>query len=114
MQSQWLKRRLLDAGKAVPAGTPLLGMSPTQFRRLWRQAVAAVGLPDFFTPYSLRRGGATSPFQHCGSFDTVADAGRWLSAQSCRTYISSALAQLVDCPEHLQSQLLDKYIAFLT
>ena len=48
----------------------------------------------FITPHSLRRGSATSLFRACGSFDVVADEGRWESVRTCRKYIDQSIAEL--------------------
>ena len=96
---EWLlgKLRLLHA--RIRSGFPLLGVSPTEFRRQWRLARIAVGVPAKYTPYSLRRGGATRMFHHCGSFDQVADKGRWGSLAALRLYITTALAEMASDDE---------------
>ena len=107
VSSCWLKKRLLEAVNTTTPGLPLLCMKPPFFRKLWKRALRDCGLPACFTPYSLRRGGATCLFQCCGSFDVVVDKGRWLNAQSCRVYISSALAELGG--EEFDTQHLAKF-----
>ena len=61
---------------------------------MWSKARAAVRIPQKYTPYSLRRGGATALFQWTGSFDVVADKGRWASLQALRLYVTTSLAEL--------------------
>ena len=93
--SAWLTRRMVEARRIVLPGLSLLEMPPSTSRRLWKQACRDTGLGRGYTPYSLGRGGATSPFfRACGSFDVVVDRGGWLNAHSCRTYISCAFAEL--------------------
>ena len=48
-------------------------------------------IPAKFTPYGLRRGGATGLFRRTGSFDTVCDRGRWGNVSACRIYVTTAL-----------------------
>ena len=38
-------------------------------------------------------------FQHCGSFDQVADKGRWGSLAALRLYITTALAEMASDEE---------------
>jgi len=47
-----------------------------------------------FSTHSLRRGGATDAFKATGSFDTVAELGRWRSIRACRQYVKTALAEV--------------------
>ncbi len=70
----------------LPRGSPLIGMSAKAFRALWRRALKDLGIPESYAPYCLRRGGATSLFRHTGSYDRVAEKGRWLSMQAMRGY----------------------------
>ena len=61
-------------------------------------------MPSRYTPYGLRRGGATAMFQYCGSFDRVMDQGRWGSLAACRLYITTALNELAECDEERETQ----------
>ena len=72
-------------------GHVLVGMTATQFRKLWKEAIHALGLPSDYQPYGLRRGGATSWFQSTNSFARVADRGRWRALKAMRLYITTAL-----------------------
>ena len=72
----------------------LVGCSPDKNRACWSKARKALGLPEEFTPYALRRGGATAMFQHSGSFARVAERGHWQSERAMRGYINKALAYL--------------------
>ena len=112
IKSKWLRQRFLDAWSATTPGFPLLGMQPQSFRKIWKTALRATGVPTSYTPYSLRRGGATCWFQVTGSFDMVVDQGRWLNAKSCRNYISSALADLGS--EELETSLIREIAHHLT
>ena len=48
-----------------------------------------------FKTHSLRRGGATQLFRECGSFDVVAERGRWHTLTACRLYVQDSVAALV-------------------
>ncbi len=95
----WLVAKLKGQLKLLPRGALLIGMSAKNFRSLWRQALKALGIPKKFTPYCLRRGGATSLFRHTGSYDKVAEKGRWLSLRAMRNYINQALEDAVGADE---------------
>ena len=87
-----LRRHL--AGK--PLGHRLLQRSPPQFRTLFRRLTEELGVTESgFTPYSLRRGGATFAFQKTGKLDPVTLQGRWRDASTARIYINSGLLELV-------------------
>ena len=95
----WLCKRLRALAESTADGQTLLGMTPSQYRGRWIKARTALGIAKSYTPYSLRRGGATAFFQSCGSFDRVTDVGRWGCVQICRLYISSALLELATAAE---------------
>ena len=96
---EWLLGKLRTLHARTRRGCTLLGVSPAEFRKHWRLARIAAGVPPKYTPYSLRRGGATCMFQHCGSFDQVADKGRWGSLAALRLYITTALAEMASDAE---------------
>ena len=51
-------------------------------------------LDDFhIQPYSLRRGGATSPFRLGVTFDQLLVRGRWSNQRTARIYLDDALQQ---------------------
>ncbi len=95
----WLLPRMRALHAATTPGLPLVGMTPTAFRGMWKEARAATGIPAKYTPYSLRRGGATAMFQWCGKFGKVADKGRWNSVGACRLSITTAFAELAAAEE---------------
>ena len=92
----WLFRTFKKVIKFVYPGDVLVGMTPRAFRQMWASAVKAVGLPQAYKPYGLRRGGATAFFQHCGSFGRTANRGRWGTEQAMRQYVTTALAELAE------------------
>ncbi len=90
----WLLERLRRACKDARPGAPLIGITAYEFRKLWRRACAALSIPKRYTPYSLRRGGATSLFVWCGKYDKVCEKGRWQSTRAMRAYLNQALLDL--------------------
>ena len=78
----------------VQKGATLVGLTAYEYRKLFGEAVCALGLPRRYKPYGLRRGGATCCFQASGRFDLVADRGRWQSLRAMRVYITTALQEL--------------------
>jgi integrase len=71
-----------------------------------------------FSPYSLRRGGATWYFLATGSFDLVIQRGRWLDVPTARVYISDSQANLIrlslsaaanDCVGELNCKWLEHF-----
>ena len=66
----------------------LLSHSPSQFRRRWAELCGALGLDTWaFTPYSLRRGGATFDFIQNSNFDRSLVRGRWQNVRTARIYV---------------------------
>ena len=72
---------------------PLWPFSQLQMRRGLNLLVELAGLSRLeFSPYSLRRGGATWQFQQTGSLDSCIVRGRWDSVRTARVYIQDGLA----------------------
>jgi integrase len=94
VKDKWLVPRFRWLLSARPPGSLLLPCTPALFRKKWALARKRCGLPAAFTPYSLRRGGATSLFQQCGSFGKVAERGRWTAEKTVRCYVNRALSDL--------------------
>ena len=83
---------------ALDPDEDILGLSRGELCRLFRRAVAALGLADKkVTLYSFRRGGATADFFAHGSKEKTLLRGRWASARSARIYVQDAVAALADC-----------------
>ena len=77
----WLVKRRSGVG-------PLWTGTPSSFRTLWRKLMEGIGLPaDLFTPYCLRRGGATFDFCIHGSLDRALERGRWQNGRTAKIYI---------------------------
>ena len=90
--------------KAMP-GDFVLGMTAANYRLVFRAAARAIGLPDTFQPYSLRRGGATWHFRQFGSMSSTMERGRWKSMTTARTYVNTALMELTEM-SYLDSPLV--------
>ena len=82
----------------------LVNIPQSQFRKLFREALDFVDLPNSFKPYSLRRRRATYMFQVTGSYAQVCQAGRWNSERTARIYISDSMAIAVDLTHSLPSR----------
>ena len=95
----WVVPRLRHAVRSTASGQLLLGMTPARFRAMWKAARDSLRLPQHYTPYSLRRGGATAMFSLCGSFDRVADVGRWGFLSACRKYITTGLQEVASAED---------------
>ena len=62
--------------------------SPAAFRTMFRRLAEAVGLDSAaFTPYSIRRGGATHDYMSHGNLDRSLVRGRWQTGRTARLYI---------------------------
>ena len=79
-------------------GTPIdtvVGLSMAKFRKLFREGCFALGCADWgFSPYSLRRGGATELWRQTGSLSRATLRGRWGQASTARIYVNDGLATL--------------------
>ena len=93
MIDQWLTTRLKQLVHTTSPGKTLIDCTGPAYRGIWRRAVDACRIPRRFTPYSLRRGGATATFRRSGSFDFVAERGRWTTTRALRIYINAALLE---------------------
>lgn len=68
------------------------------YRRILSDTTTACGLAHcHYTPHSLRHGGATHANRILGqNIDTIMHRGRWKSNESCRAYIQSGAALLLE------------------
>ena len=80
-------------------GQKVISMLPSKFRYWWRKCLKALGIPACYTPYGLRRGGATALFLRSGSYDVVTQRGRWQSLHAMRQYVDGALVHLASDAE---------------
>jgi integrase len=75
---------------------PLFKGSAGDFRRSFAALILLCEVKEHdFTPYSLRRGGATWFFAQTQSFDATVYRGRWLCPRTARIYLDDARAALV-------------------
>ena len=75
---------------------PICGMTYAVFRRLFLQALRALGCHTLgFKSHSLRRGGATARLIAGHTLSQIMVDGRWSSEASCRLYLKSVEAQLL-------------------
>jgi integrase len=67
------------------------------YRHVFKVVCMSLGLADLnFTPHSLRHGGATHAHMHLNqSIEHIIHRGRWLSNNTCRSYIQSGNAALL-------------------
>ena len=98
---------------ACRPGDYMVGKTPSQFRAVFAQHLSKLGLSGMgYKCYSLRRGGATHLFRVSGSFDTVANRGRWGNVPTARIYVNEAVSELpnIRFTAH-QMKTIRKYVA---
>ena len=103
----WLLASVLRKALAMtPEKSKLYGGSAYQFRKDLVSLQKACGFESApYTPYGLRRGGATWWWLKTQSLDAVVVRGRWQSAKTARIYLDDARAELARfrfTPEQLQ------------
>lgn len=99
----------------LPHG-PLWEGSLNSFRAMFTHFCAFFGLEEFtFTPYSIRRGGASYAFAQGATFDELLVRGRWQSNRTARLYLDTGRAALIQT-RFRASQLfrLQRYVNRLT
>ena len=95
----WVLSWLALFQRAMPHTAKCVRMNDYEFRRVWAEVRTELHLPPSFTPYGIRRGGATNFFQECGSFSLTSDRGRWGTERATRIYVTSALQDLAALQE---------------
>ena len=90
-KNKWLVGRLRRWASTLARGETIMQCSQVRFRWVWAQARKELRVAERYTPYGLRRGGATSCFRETGSFDRVCDRGRWGIVSACRIYVTTSL-----------------------
>ena len=65
-------------------------------RALFANLIADAGFGPNYTPYALRRGGATWWFQHTLSIDAVVARGRWACPRTAKSYVDEGTMQLAN------------------
>lgn len=106
---------LLEVQKELGLGrVPLWTKSPQAFRVLFYKTCAFFHVTHLgFRCYSLRRGGATAYFQHCGQMERTLLRGRWSSSNVAKIYLCDALSQLPSLKaKPATARKLAKYLPF--
>lgn len=97
VDDQLARKALTELTKGLLPGDTLGQMTNSQFRRLWADLLAALKINSCgFTPYSLRRGGATSAYRQGVQLDTLVTKGRWSHLSSCRIYLDQGAQALAE------------------
>lgn len=82
---------------AADSPAMLWPLSLRKFHRTWKQLLRCLGFsPTSFSPYGIRRGGATYFFLTCGNIDTTVARGRWANARVARIYIDDGALALAE------------------
>eukprot|EP00438_Fugacium_kawagutii_P005826 Skav231210 [mRNA] locus=scaffold2958:85828:91822:- [translate_table: standard] len=80
-----LARHLL---RTLPKEAYLWCLTQGSFRQFWYQALAIIGFgPNDYSPYGIRRGGATWFFLETASMDATLHRGRWSSNKTAKQYV---------------------------
>eukprot|EP00435_Cladocopium_sp_Y103_P075651 s9_g61.t1 len=78
-----------------PSATLLWPGTPAQFRALWGQILLCLDFrSDDYTPYGIRRGGATWFFLETASLDATLARGRWSVSKTARSYVDDGTLTL--------------------
>ena len=65
------------------------------FRNTWRQLLSCLDFdPEDYSPYGVRRGGATWYFLETNSLDATVARGRWAVTKTARAYIDDGTLTL--------------------
>ena len=74
---------------------PLWAGTPPMFRSTWAKLLQCLDFrPDDYTPYGIRRGGATWFFLETASLDATLARGRWATTKTARAYIDDGTLTL--------------------
>lgn len=76
-------------------GNKLLPFTANQFRSVFKETCAELGLSPGYVPHSLRHGGATRAHLLGRPLEDILMRGRWASTKSARRYIQSGRAILL-------------------
>ena len=93
----WFLQLLQRFRPAADSPAMLWPLSLRKFHRTWKQLLRCLGFsPTSFSPYGIRRGGATYFFLTCGNIDTTVARGRWANARVARIYIDDGALALAE------------------
>lgn len=97
-------------------GRPFWSQSLRSFRATFVAFCEFFHLEEFtFTPYSIRRGGASYAFADGVTFDELLVRGRWQSNRTARLYLDTGRAALIQTRFTLeQKSRLHRYVTLLT
>ena len=91
----WRLTHALKAKKGITA--PLWAGTPGLFRSTWARLLECLEFrPDDYTPYGVRRGGATWYFLETASLDATLARGRWATSKTARSYIDDGTLTLAN------------------
>lgn len=95
---------------------PFWDQSLHSFRAMFATFCDFFNLEEFgFTPYSVRRGGASFAFSEGQSFDELLVKGRWQSNKTARLYLDTGRATLIQTRfTPVQRHRLRRYVNLLT
>ena len=78
-----------------PSTALLWAGTPHQFRKLWASLLSVLDFAcDDYSPYGVRRGGATWYFLETGSLDATLARGRWAISKVAKQYIDDGTLTL--------------------
>eukprot|EP00438_Fugacium_kawagutii_P026276 Skav208230 [mRNA] locus=scaffold2601:86012:86707:+ [translate_table: standard] len=108
--------QLVSAALRQLGPAPFWPQSLRSFRATFAQFVAFFELEEFeFTPYSIRRGGASFAFAEGVAFDELLVRGRWQSNRTARLYLDTGRAALIQTRfSPRQRHFLDVYLQRFT
>lgn len=96
-------------------GAPFWDGTRVSFRSLFTQFIEFFSLEQWsFTPYSIRRGGASHAFATGSTFDELKVKGRWQSDRTARLYLDTGRAALIQTQFALSHlRLISHYASIL-
>eukprot|EP00438_Fugacium_kawagutii_P002080 Skav207473 [mRNA] locus=scaffold1054:29778:30473:- [translate_table: standard] len=108
--------KLVSVSLVALRDQPFWPQSLHSFRATFRAFCEYFDLQQFeFTPYSVRRGGASFAFAEGAPFDELLVRGRWQSNRTARLYLDSGRAALIQTRlTPRQRQLISRSVNFLT
>lgn len=96
VESKEVKQLLRIVMESVPSDDSFLfPYSAGQYRNLFKQACAELGLSSSYVPHSLRHGGATQWHLRGKPLEDILMRGRWASTKSARRYVQAGRAMLL-------------------
>ena len=89
----WTLTRAVKRGH--PSTALLWAGTPNEFRQLWARLLTVLQFRhDDYTPYGIRRGGATWFFLQSGSLDLTLARGRWAISKVAKQYLDDGTLTL--------------------